>query len=276
MEEYGLNFENTYMELPECLYSKQKPEKVCNPKVIIFNNRLSQDLHLDFSNASGESMADIFSGNTLLEENTCIAQAYAGHQFGYFNILGDGRVHLLGEHTISKHKRYDIQLKGSGRTQYSRGGDGRAALGPMLREYLISEAMHYLNIPTSRSLAVSLTGESVYREKELPGAILARVLSSGIRVGTFELAATHKSQHLTRLLIDYTIERHYPDLQNKANKTLSLLRRVCEKQANLITNWMRIGFVHGVMNTDNMTISGETIDYGPCAFIDNYSPDAVF
>ena len=204
------------------------------------------------------------------------AQAYAGHQFGNFTMLGDGRAIILGEHLSSSGKRFDIQYKGSGRTPYSRGGDGRAALGPMLREYIISEAMHSLGIPTTRSLAVISTGEIVYRENELPGAILTRTASSHIRVGTFQFASLHQEKSICQALLDYTINRHFPDIQDHENKSLSMLNRVMELQAELITHWMRVGFIHGVMNTDNMAICGETIDYGPCAFMDVFDPSTVF
>ena len=204
------------------------------------------------------------------------AQAYAGHQFGHFTMLGDGRAVLLGEHLVNNNNRFDIQFKGSGRTSFSRGGDGRAALGPMLREYIISEAIHSLNIPTTRSLAVVKTGEKVVRENLLQGAILTRVASSHLRVGTFQyIAATQNIENLNTL-VDYTINRHYPEIKKSNSKALDLLNLVMEKQCQLVINWMRVGFIHGVMNTDNMAISGETIDYGPCAFMDHYDPKTVF
>ena len=203
------------------------------------------------------------------------AQAYAGHQFGQFTVLGDGRALIVGEH-INKNKRFDIQFKGSGKTPYSRNADGRAALGPMLREYIISEAMHALGIKTSRSLAVVETGEKVIREKILNGAVLTRVASSHIRVGTFQFALISKNKDDLNDLFNYTINRHFPRLKSNKEKTLELLKIVQEKQINLICDWMRVGFVHGVMNTDNMTISGETIDYGPCAFMDQFDPNTVF
>ena len=205
-----------------------------------------------------------------------IAQAYAGHQFGYFTMLGDGRAILIGEHLTKNNQRVDIQFKGSGITPYSRNADGRAALGPMLREYIISEAMHGLKIPTSRSLAVVATGEKVMRETSLPGAILTRVASSHIRVGTFQYTAMRNDTKILKELLTYTIKRHYPELQNNKNPALALLEVVIKKQMELVMNWMRVGFIHGVMNTDNMTISGETIDYGPCAFMDIYDPKTVF
>jgi uncharacterized protein YdiU (UPF0061 family) len=212
-----------------------------------------------------------------LPENTnTIAQAYAGHQFGHFTMLGDGRAVLLGEHLVNKNSRFDIQFKGSGRTSFSRGGDGRAALGPMLREYIISEAIHSLNIQTTRSLAVVKTGEKVVRENLLQGAILTRVASSHIRVGTFQYIAGKQNIEELKMLVNYTIDRHFPEITSSQNKALDLLNLVLQKQCELIVDWMRVGFIHGVMNTDNMTISGETIDYGPCAFMDHYDPKTVF
>src|SRR6056300_1055697 len=218
----------------------------------------------------------MFSGNSLPEGSETIAQAYAGHQFGHFTMLGDGRAVMLGEHLDKENKRFDIQFKGSGRTSFSRSGDGRAVLGPMLREYIISEAMHALNIPTTRSLAVVSTGEEVVREQMLPGAILTRVASSHIRVGTFQyIAATQNADDL-KTLFNYTIDRHYPEIKDSKTKALDLLNLLMQKQCELVINWMRVGFIHGVMNTDNMTVSGETIDYGPCAFMDQYDPKTVF
>ena len=204
------------------------------------------------------------------------AQAYAGHQFGHFTNLGDGRAIMLGEHLDKGGKRFDVQLKGSGITPYSRNGDGKAALGPMLREYIISEAIHYLNIPTTRSLSVIKTGEDVFREKKLQGSILTRIASSHIRVGTFQYAAAQQDIKILKSLFDYTVERHYSDIKNSEDIYIELLKEFSLKQINLITNWMRVGFIHGVMNTDNMTLSGETIDYGPCAFMNNYDPNTKF
>ena len=203
-------------------------------------------------------------------------RAYAGHQFGHFTMLGDGRAVLIGEHVTNQKKRYDIQFKGSGRTSFSRGGDGRAALGPMLREYIISEAINSLNIPTTRSLAVTKTGEKVVRENLLEGAILTRVASSHIRVGTFQYIAAKQNIDELKVLLDYAVDRHYPEIKSSKTKAVDLLNLVIEKQCQLIVNWMRVGFIHGVMNTDNMAISGETIDYGPCAFMDYYDPKTVF
>jgi uncharacterized protein YdiU (UPF0061 family) len=231
---------------------------------------------LDADALSGDDGAAIFAGNRLPPGAVPIAQAYAGHQFGHFTTLGDGRAILLGEQITPRGERFDLQLKGSGPTPYSRRGDGRAALGPMLREYLISEAMHGLGIPTTRSLAVAATGETVYRETALPGAVLTRVAASHIRVGTFQWAAAAGDEAVVRALVDYTIERHYPDLAQAADPVPALLEAVIERQAALISQWMLVGFVHGVMNTDNMAVSGETIDYGPCAFLDTYDPATVF
>ena len=266
----GWKFNNTYSKLPKNLLSKIQPLPVKAPKVIIFNQNLSKELNLDFSQVDKKELALIFSGNQLPAGSESISQAYAGHQFGYFTILGDGRAHVIGEHIAKDKKRYDIQFKGSGNA------DGRAALGPMLREYLISESMHKLGVPTTRSLAVVETGEKIIREEILEGAILTRVASSHIRVGTFQYALISKEKKNLKTLLDYTINRHYPEIIGSNNPALELLKTVSQKQIELITNWMRIGFVHGVMNTDNMTISGETIDYGPCAFMDNYDPNTVF
>ena len=221
-------------------------------------------------------MAKLLSGNLVPEGIEPFAQAYAGHQFGNFTMLGDGRALMLGEYLTPSGQRLDLQFKGSGRTPYSRGGDGRAALGPMLREYIISEAMHYLCIATTRSLAVVATGETVYREKELPGAILTRIASSHIRVGTFEFASLHEDKSITQALLDYLIHRHFPEIKEMNNQPLALLEAMIAQQAELITQWMRVGFIHGVMNTDNMALSGETIDYGPCAFMDSFDPATVF
>ncbi len=272
----GWKFDNTYSKLPKNLFSELKPSPVKTPEVIVFNEKLSNEIGLDFSKVNKEDLASIFSGNFLPKKTNTIAQAYAGHQFGYFTILGDGRAIILGEHITKENKRVDIQLKGCGKTPYSRNADGRAALGPMLREYIISESMNSLGIPTSRSLAVIKTGESVLREKILPGAILTRVASSHIRVGTFQFALISKDKNDLKYLFDYTLDRHYPHIKNTKFPALEFLRIVMRKQINLVCNWIRVGFVHGVMNTDNMTISGETIDYGPCAFIGNYDPNTVF
>jgi len=272
----GWHFDNTYSKLSNKFKEEIKPTPVHDPELIIMNNELAKNLNLDFSKIDKKKIAEIFSGNSLPEGTNTIAQAYAGHQFGHFTMLGDGRAVLLGEHLTTKNNRFDIQFKGSGRTSFSRDGDGRAALGPMLREYIISEAIHSLNIPTTRSLAVVKTGEKVIRENLLQGAILTRVASSHLRVGTFQyIAATQNIKNLNTL-IDYTIDRHYPEIKSSKTKALDLLNLVMEKQCQLVVDWMRVGFIHGVMNTDNMAISGETIDYGPCAFMDQYNPKTVF
>jgi len=272
----GWRFDNTYVQLSEKILTKIKPTSVKKPKLIVINENLSRDLGLNFSNIDKDLIASIFSGNQLPQNSECIAQAYAGHQFGHFTMLGDGRAIVLGEHITKDNKRFDIQFKGSGKTPYSRQGDGRAALGPMLREYIISEAMNGLKIPTTRSLAVVSTGETVMREVSLKGAILTRVASSHIRVGTFQYVALSGDKKAFNSLLNYTIDRHYPEIKDSNNPALELLKIVINKQCNLVTNWMRVGFIHGVMNTDNMTISGESIDYGPCAFMDSYNLETVF
>ena len=272
----GWKFDNTYARLPNPMLSQLSPVPVKSPRIAILNQSLADELSLDFSSVSNENLASVFSGNILPKGSESIAQAYAGHQFGHFTMLGDGRAILIGEHINKNNKRFDIQFKGSGITPYSRNADGRAALGPMLREYIISESMFYLNIPTTRSLAVVTTGENVIRETSLIGAILTRVATSHLRVGTFQYAAMLGDLEILKTLVDYAIDRHYPNLKNENNKALSLLEAVVQKQTELVVNWMRVGFIHGVMNTDNMTISGETIDYGPCAFMDAYDPETVF
>ena len=272
----GWHFDNTYLKLSKTFREEIKPTPVHDPNLVILNEELAKDLNLDFSKIDNKDLAKLFSGNVLPNDTNTIAQAYAGHQFGHFTMLGDGRAVLLGEHLVNNTKRFDIQFKGSGRTSFSRSGDGRAVLGPMLREYIISEAIHALNIPTTRSLAVVSTGEKVVRENLLPGAILTRVASSHIRVGTFQYIAAKQNINDLTTLVDYTVERHYPEIQSSKNKALDLLNLVMEKQCQLVINWMRVGFIHGVMNTDNMTLSGETIDYGPCAFMDHYDPKTVF
>jgi uncharacterized protein YdiU (UPF0061 family) len=272
----GWRFDNTYSKLPECFLSNTSPTPVKSPELIILNDSLVEDLGLNFSELNKENLSKLFSGNTLPEGSKAISQAYAGHQFGNFTMLGDGRAVLMGEHISKNNERLDVQFKGSGKTPFSRNGDGRAALGPMLREYIISEAMHALNIPTTRSLAVVKTGEEVVREEMLPGGILTRVASSHLRVGTFQYIATRQNENELKLLVNYTIDRHYPNIKQSKNKALDLLKVLMERQIDLVINWMRVGFIHGVMNTDNMTISGETIDYGPCAFMDTYDPQTVF
>jgi uncharacterized protein YdiU (UPF0061 family) len=272
----GWHFDNTYSKLSNTFKEDIKPTPVHDPELVILNEQLAADLNLDFSKIKDKDLSSIFSGNSLPDGSNTIAQAYAGHQFGHFTMLGDGRAVLLGEHLSNKNIRFDIQFKGSGRTSFSRGGDGRAALGPMLREYILSEAINALNIPTTRSLAVVKTGEKVVRENLLEGAILTRVASSHIRVGTFQYIAARQNIEDLKTLVDYTIERHYPQIKSSKTKALDLLNLVMEKQCQLVVDWMRVGFIHGVMNTDNMTISGETIDYGPCAFMDQYHPKTVF
>jgi uncharacterized protein YdiU (UPF0061 family) len=272
----GWHFDNTYSKLSKTFIEDIKPTPVHDPELVILNEQLAKELNLDFSKTKEKDLSLLFSGNSLPNGSTTIAQAYAGHQFGHFTMLGDGRAVLLGEHISNKNNRFDIQFKGSGRTSFSRGGDGRAALGPMLREYIISEAINSLNIPTTRSLAVVKTGEKVVRENLLDGAILTRVASSHLRVGTFQYIAARQNIEDLNTLVDYTIERHYPQIKSSKTKALDLLNLVMEKQCQLVVDWMRVGFIHGVMNTDNMTISGETIDYGPCAFMDQYHPKTVF
>ena len=272
----GWCFDNTYYKLPDSFKENINPIPVKNPELIILNKNLADELNLDFSNLNNEQISKQLSGNSLPEGSNSIAQAYAGHQFGHFTMLGDGRAVLIGEHLSKKKDRYDIQFKGSGKTAFSRNGDGRAALGPMLREYIISEAMHKLNIPTTRSLAVVKTGEEVIRETPLQGALLTRVALSHIRVGTFQYIAAREKKDELEILLNYVINRHYPNIKNSKNKAIDLLKIVLDKQIDLVVNWMRVGFIHGVMNTDNMSISGETIDYGPCAFMDTYDPKTVF
>ena len=276
MNKINWNFDNTYSTLPEAFISKTSPVPVKSPELVIFNYNLAKELGLDFSLTDKKDLSKLFSGNLLPKGSSAIAQAYAGHQFGHFTMLGDGRAVLMGEHLSKNKERFDIQFKGSGKTPFSRNGDGRAALGPMLREYIVSEAMHYLNIPTTRSLAVVKTGENVFRETPLIGAVLTRVASSHIRVGTFQYALINEDKSNLKILFDYTLDRHYQNIINSKNPAVDLLIEVMEKQIELVTNWMRVGFIHGVMNTDNMSISGETIDYGPCAFMDTYDPKTVF
>jgi uncharacterized protein YdiU (UPF0061 family) len=297
----GWNLENSYLDLPEFFYSRLLPAPVSSPKLAVLNHPLAESLGLDPEALLKEGAA-IFAGNRVPPGSIPLAQAYAGHQFGHFTMLGDGRAILLGEQITPKGERFDVQLKGSGRTPYSRGGDGRAVLGPMLREYIISEAMHALGIPTTRSLAVAATGDMVYREEALPGAVLTRIAASHIRVGTFQYAAKWGTVDDLRVLADYTLERHFSEnrcsedndaanheedafayapsssynCEDNGNKYIFLLSEVVRRQAFLIAKWQLAGFIHGVMNTDNMALSGETIDYGPCAFMDVFDPDTVF
>ncbi|MBX3747128.1 MAG: YdiU family protein [Verrucomicrobiae bacterium] len=272
----GWRFDNSYARLPGTFFARVNPTPVAAPRVVVFNRGLAEELGLNpEAFANGEAAAWL-TGNAVPEGAEPIAQAYAGHQFGHLARLGDGRAILLGEHLTPSRGRVDIQLKGPGPTPYSRRGDGRAALGPMLREYLVSEAMHALGIPTTRSLAVAATGEPVFRERALPGAVLTRVAASHIRVGTFEYFAALGDVESLRVLAEYTLRRHFPDRLGADEPILGLLEEAVERQARLIAAWMRVGFVHGVMNTDNMAVSGETIDYGPCAFVDAYDPGTVF
>ncbi|MCY9698357.1 protein adenylyltransferase SelO [Paenibacillus alginolyticus] len=277
MLDTGWNFDNSYARLPELLFTRLKPAPVSSPKVVILNDQLASSLGLNIQSLQSNEGAAALAGNDIPEGALPLAQAYAGHQFGHFNRLGDGRALLLGEQITPHGTRVDIQLKGSGRTPYSRGGDGRAALGPMLREYIISEAMYAFGIPTTRSLAVVTTGESIIRETEQPGAILTRIAASHLRVGTFQYAAKFGTKEDLQALADYTLQRHFPEIDaSDENHYLLLLQEVIKRQASLISKWQLVGFIHGVMNTDNMAISGETIDYGPCAFMDAYDPATVF
>lgn len=275
-KDVGWNFHNSYTKLPNIFYKLVEANPVTNPKLCILNDSLAIELGLDPKQLGKEENIEVLAGNKVPEGGVLLAQAYGGHQFGHFTMLGDGRALLLGEQITPNGERVDIQLKGSGITPFSRGGDGRATLGPMLREYLISEAMHYLGIPSTRSLAVVETGDKVFREKPLKGAILTRTSSSHIRFGTFQYAAAWGSVDDVRAIADYSINRHYREIKNNPNPYLDFLEKVIDVQASLISKWKLIGFIHGVMNTDNMTVSGETIDYGPCAFMDIYDPDTVF
>ncbi|GIN91669.1 UPF0061 protein [Siminovitchia terrae] len=275
-KETGWNFDNSYARLPKVFFSSINPTPVKSPELVILNNPLAESLGLNPEALKSEDGTAAFSGNEILEGAEPLAQAYAGHQFGHFTMLGDGRAVLLGEQITPQGERFDIQLKGSGRTPYSRGGDGRAALGPMLREYIISEAMYTLGIPTTRSLAVVTTGEPVFRETKLEGAILTRVAASHLRVGTFEYVVRWGGVENLQILADYAINRHYPEIKDDESRYLSFLQEVIKRQAALIAKWQLVGFIHGVMNTDNVAISGETIDYGPCAFMDTYDPETVF
>ena len=272
----GWHLEHTYAELPQLFYSHAAPAAVRDPRLVALNRPLATTLGLEPETLERHDGAAIFAGNALPEGSRPIAQAYAGHQFGHFTSLGDGRAILLGEQITPSGVRMDIQLKGAGPTRFSRRGDGRAALGPMLREYIISEGMHALGIPTTRSLAVVTTGEPVYRETVLQGAVLTRVAASHIRVGTMQWAAAHGGESATRALADYTQERHYPELAGSPEPYIALFDAILARQASLIARWQLVGFIHGVMNTDNMALSGETIDYGPCAFMDTYDPATVF
>jgi len=269
-------FDNSYLTLPPAFYSFQQPSMVNSPQMVLFNTPLAKSLGLEFLNSQIDQTTLELSGNITPEGAQPIAQAYAGHQYGHFTMLGDGRTILLGEQITPTGERFDIQLKGSGKTPYSRRGDGKATLRAMLREYLLSEAMVHLNIPTSRSLAVVASQDEVWREEVHQGAILTRVMKSHIRIGTFEYAAHYGTRPDLEKLTYYVIQRHYPEILDAENPPLELLKAVAIKQIDLILDWMRVGFIHGVMNTDNTSISGETFDYGPCAFMNNYNPRTVY
>ena len=274
--EGGWNLQCSYTSLPEIFYTKIDPNPVNAPNLVVLNEDLANDLGLDADMLKTKEGIDILAGNEVLYGGFLLAQAYAGHQFGHFTVLGDGRAALIGEQINPQGKTIDIQLKGSGLTPYSRGGDGRATLSAMLREYIISEAMYGLGIPTTRSLSVVTTGEKVYRETPLEGAILVRTASSHIRVGTFQYAAAKGGKSAVKSLADYTINRHFPHVKDTPNPYIELLGELIKSQASLIAKWQLVGFIHGVMNTDNMAISGEAIDYGPCAFMNEYNSKTVF
>jgi serine/tyrosine/threonine adenylyltransferase len=269
--------QNSFAGLPDGFYSRVEPSPVRAPKLVGFNAQLATELGLTFDLSDPDAIAQVFSGNRVLPGSIPIAMAYAGHQFGHFvPQLGDGRAILIGEARNRQQTPFDIQLKGAGRTPYSRGGDGRAALGPVLREYVVSEAMTALKIPSTRALAAVTSGENVFREEPLPGAILTRVAASHVRVGTFQFFSARGDTDAVRVLADFVIQRHYPHLVGSSSPYLELLGEVMRRQAFLVAKWLQVGFVHGVMNTDNTSISGETIDFGPCAFLDTYEPDKVF
>jgi len=272
----GWRLEHTYAALPQLFSAPAEPTAVREPRVVAFNDSLARCLGLEIDRRDDPDDAAIFVGNRLPVGSYPIAQAYAGHQFGHFTVLGDGRAILLGEQITPAGSRVDVQLKGAGKTRFSRRGDGRAALGPMLREYIISEAMHALGIPTTRSLAVAITGEPVFRDGALEGAVLTRIAASHIRVGTMQWASAQRDVDALRALADYTLARHYPELADVPERYLALFGAIVARQAALIARWQLVGFIHGVMNTDNMALSGETIDYGPCAFMDAYDPATVF
>jgi uncharacterized protein YdiU (UPF0061 family) len=270
------NFDNSLACLPDILYSKLPPEQVPAPEMLLFNESLADDLELKWRDISFKQLAVMLAGNIIPNGADPLAIAYAGHQYGHFVVLGDGRAILLGEHVKASGERFDVQLKGSGKTKYSRRGDGKAALKPMLREYIISEAMFALGIPTTRSLSVVKTGEMVMRDEPQSGAVLTRIASSHIRVGNFEYLAHLNDVEALQTLLNYSINRHYPDAHQAENPALAFLKEVIDRQAKLVCEWLRVGFVHGVMNTDNMSICGETIDYGPCAFLDEYHSAKTF
>ena len=272
-----INFDNSYSRLPGQFYTRQNPVPVSAPSLIRINHALAEKLDIDPIWLESEEGISTVTGNKIPIGGDPIATVYAGHQFGGWSPqLGDGRAILLGEVLNKQNQRYDFQLKGSGPTPYSRGGDGRAAIGPILREYIVSEAMAAFHIPTTRILAAAATGDHVYRQNILPGAILVRIAKSHIRIGTFEFFSSRNDQESLRLLADHVIQRHYPEAAKQENPVLAMLDAVIENQAHLIASWQQIGFIHGVMNTDNILLSGETVDYGPCAFMDEYHPETVF
>tara|TARA_Y100001970_G_scaffold177506_1_gene216298 strand:- start:13303 stop:14709 length:1407 start_codon:yes stop_codon:yes gene_type:complete len=265
------NFENSYLKLPKIFYSNTRPDNFKDLKVVLKNEKLLKCLDIN------KSIFDKLIINSInIQNHNFFSQAYAGHQFGNFTILGDGRATFIGEHINNKNKRYDIQLKGSGKTPYSRNGDGKGTLKSMLREYIVSESMHNLNINTTRSLSIIKTGEKIFRNGYEEGGILVRVAKSHIRVGTFQLASLSKEKKDIEELTEYSIKRLYPEISQNDDRYLEFYKKVVEDQIKLIVEWQRVGFIHGVMNTDNMALSGETIDYGPCAFLDEYSPNKVF
>ncbi len=273
----GISFQNTYSQLPERFFSKQTPAKVPSPRLLRKNDTLAAELGINTEWFGSPEAVEVFSGNFVPKGAEPISQAYAGHQFGGFvPQLGDGRAILLGEVVATDGKRRDIQLKGSGRTAFSRGGDGKSALGSVLREYIVSEAMHALGVPTTRALAAVSTGEIVAREEPTPGGVFTRVAGSHVRVGTFQYFAAREDKEALKILTHFCIDRHYPEALGAENPGLSFLEHVVHAQAHLVAKWLPLGFIHGVMNTDNCSISGETIDYGPCAFMDDFHPDCVF
>lgn len=276
MKKTVFNFHNSYVNLARIFFQYAPPEVAPYPQTCIVNNKVAAELGINLSNCETSALSAELCGSSLGPDTKPYCQAYAGHQFGHYRTLGDGRAHILGEHLTPNGERWDCAVKGSGRTPYSRSGDGRAVLGPMLREYIVSEAMHALGIPTTRSLAVITTGETVSRQTPLPGAILTRLARSHLRVGTFEFAAAQQDTNLIQALLKYAVERHFPELLQAENTALRFLETVIERQSQLMTHWMRVGFIHGVMNTDNVSICGDTLDYGPCAFMDEYNPNTVF
>ena len=273
----GVKFDNSYSNLPNRFFVHTKPDPVKNPKLIQLNKSLIKDLGLNDSLLNTQQALDFLSGNLILNDSDPISLAYSGHQFGHFSWdLGDGRAHLLGEFIDQHKQRYDIQLKGSGKTDYSRGGDGRAPLGAVIREFILSEAMYALGVPTTRALAIVKSGECIMRNQLTPGGVLTRIAKSHIRIGTFEYFFYRKDYSGLKVLADYTINRHYSKSIRSTNRYLKFFEEVIEAQAQVVAKWMSLGFIHGVMNTDNMTISGHTIDYGPCAFMDYYHSDQVY